>query len=263
MPPRKPLKTSSLAGLPQALRDSGADRRLDVLRRIAAGDSISQAAREVGISYKAAWQAIETLTQAAGQPLVDRTVGGAGGGGAAVTEGGRRLLLLADELASAREAVLSRHAGGAMLAAGLELRTSMRNQLSCRVVALRPTAPDDPTVWVQCETRGGLRLSASVTRESADLMGLAPGRGVWLLCKATAVSVGDAHRALRPAVIADMARVNGTVERMAPGKLRDEVVLLLPGGDQWVGFAPHPFTLSAGARAGACVAASALVVAIG
>lgn len=263
MPVRKPSKTTALAGLPQALGDAGTDRRVDVLRRIAAGDSISQAARGLGISYKAAWQAIETLSQAAGQALVDRTVGGAGGGGAAITEAGRHLLRLADELATARAAVLSRHAGGALLAAGLQWRTSMRNQLGCQVVALRATAPDDPTVWVQCETRGGLRLSASVTRESADLMGLAPGRAVWLLCKATAVEVGEPHRTARQAVVADTARVNGTVERVTPGRQRDEVVLRLPGGDQWVGFAPHPFAPPVGATVGAAVAASALVVAIG
>lgn len=263
MPTRKTSKAPALTGLPQALSDAGADRRLDVLRRIAAGDSISQAAREVGVSYKAAWQAIETLSQASGQALVERTVGGAGGGGASITEAGQALLQLADELAAARAAVLSRFAGGATLAAGLQLRTSMRNQLACRVVALQPQAPDDPTVWVQCETRGGVPLSASVTRESADLLGLAPGRSVLLLCKATAVVVGAPVRATRGAAAAETTRLNGTVEHVTPGRERDEVVLALPGGDHWVGFAPHPHALALGARASASVAASALVVAIG
>lgn len=259
-PRSKPLP---LAGLPQALSDAGADRRLDVLRRIAAGDSISQAAREVGVSYKAAWQAIETLSQASGQALVDRTVGGAGGGGAVITEAGQRLLALADELASARAAVLARFAGSATLAAGLQLRTSMRNQLACRVLALHTASPEDPTVWVQCETRGGLTLSASLTRESADLLALAPGRSVLLLCKATAVAVGAPQRARRAVPRAGTVHLNGTVERVTPGRERDEVVLALPGGDRWVGFAPHPFVLAVGARAGAGVAASALVVAVG
>lgn len=264
MPPRQATKAVPLAGLPQALSDAGADRRLDVLRRIAAGDSISQAAREVGISYKAAWQAIEALSQASGQALVDRTVGGAGGGGAAITEAGLTLLRLADELARAREAVLSRFAGGATLAAGLQLRTSMRNQLACRVLTLQPAAPDDPTVWVQSETRGGQRLSASVTRESCDLLGLAPGRRVLLLCKATAVDVGPPVRGRRSAAAAAAtALLTGDVARITPGRERDEVVLQLPGGDHWVGFAAHPCGLAIGARATAQVAASALVVAMG
>jgi molybdate transport system regulatory protein len=55
-----------------------ADRRIAILRGIAQSGSISQAARDVGVSYKAAWQAIDTLTNLAGVPLVERSVGGAG-----------------------------------------------------------------------------------------------------------------------------------------------------------------------------------------
>jgi molybdate transport repressor ModE-like protein len=87
--------------LPQALADASADKRLDVLRHVAAGCSISQAARQVGISYKAAWQAIDTLSNLSGVPLVERTVGGVGGGGARITSDGLQLLALAAELARA------------------------------------------------------------------------------------------------------------------------------------------------------------------
>jgi molybdate transport system regulatory protein len=191
-------------------------------------------------------------------------VGGAGGGGARITPAGEQLLQLADALAQARAAVLSRFAGQAGLAVGLGLRTSMRNQLACRVEALHADTDQDPTVWVQARTAGGVPLCASVTRESADLLGLAPGLGVLLLCKATAVSVGVPHEA---AALADEAlawcRFNGEVERVTPGRDRDEVVLALPGGGHWVGFAAHPFGLVAGQLAGASVAASALVVALG
>ena len=255
-----PIPQTPLAGLPDALSDASADKRLEVLRRIAGGASISQAARECGISYKAAWQAVETLSALSGQVLVERSVGGAGGGGARITPAGEQLLQLADALAQARAAVLARFAGQA----GLGLRTSMRNQLACRVEALHAETEQDPTVWVRARTAGGVPLCASVTRESADLLGLAPGLGVLLLCKATAVSVGQPHEAT---ALADEAlawcRFNGVVERVTPGLERDEVVLALPGGGHWVGFAPHPVGLAAGQLAGASVAASALVVALG
>ena len=167
MASRKPSARSALAKLPQALVDSHADKRLDVLRQIAAGHSISQAAREVGISYKAAWQALDTLSNLSGQPLVERTVGGVGGGGAQITPQGLQLLSLADELAQARQQVLARFTGGEALAAGLGLRTSMRNQLLCTVQRCEAVADNDPTVWVHVRTPGGASLSASVTRESA------------------------------------------------------------------------------------------------
>lgn len=262
--PVSSLPQMPLAGLPDALSDASADKRLDVLRRIAGGASISQAARECGISYKAAWQALETLSALSGQVLVERSVGGAGGGGARITPAGEQLLQLADALAQARAAVLARFAGQAGLALGLGLRTSMRNQLACRVEALHAESDQDPTVWVRARTAGGVRLCASVTRESADLLGLAPDAQVLLLCKATAVSVGTAHG---EATLAEgewaVCRFNGVVERVTPGLERDEVVLALPGGGHWVGFAPHPFALAPGQPAGASVAASAVVVALG
>ena len=90
-----PLTGSGLAG---ALGHEVADKRLDILRRIGQVGSISEAARGADVSYKAAWQAIDTLTNLAGAPLVERTVGGSGGGGAQLTATGRQLLDAADTL---------------------------------------------------------------------------------------------------------------------------------------------------------------------
>ena len=74
-----PSSSHSLAG---ALGHDLSDRRIGILRQIGALGSISRAARAVGVSYKAAWQAVDTLTNLAGVALVERVVGGAGGGGA-------------------------------------------------------------------------------------------------------------------------------------------------------------------------------------
>jgi molybdate transport system regulatory protein len=258
---QKPSPTHLLGDLPQALPDSSSDKRLEVLRQVASGCSISQAAREVGISYKAAWQAIETLSSLSGQTLVERTVGGVGGGGASITPHGLQLLVLADELAHARAQVLARFTGGLTLAAGLGLRTSMRNQLPCTVTRCEAVAHNDPTVWVHATTPGGAALSASVTRESADLLGLEPGRAVLLLCKATAVSIA-AGAAKGKAQDASVCRLGGKVERVTAGGLRDEVVLALRGGGHWVGFAAHPFETGVGASATASMGAASLVVAL-
>ena len=93
----------SQAALSEAFGHAPSDKRLEVLRRVGETGSISQAARDAGISYKAAWQAIDTLSNLSGQPLVERTVGGVGGGGARITPQGLQLLAMADELARARQ----------------------------------------------------------------------------------------------------------------------------------------------------------------
>ncbi|MDZ4103541.1 MAG: TOBE domain-containing protein [Hydrogenophaga sp.] len=240
--------------LPQALADATADKRLDVLRHVAAGCSISQAARQVGISYKAAWQAIDTLSNLSGTPLVERTVGGLGGGGARITADGLQLLALAAELARARQQVLARFAGGAIGEGGLGLRTSMRNQLRCRVLHCAPLASGDPTVQVTLATPGGAKLVSSVTQESADLLGLRAGLPVLALCKATAVDVSLASSKTVAGAL------EGRIERCAPGARLDEVVLALTGGGHWVGFAKHPFKGQVGDAAVAVLSPAALVI---
>lgn len=250
--------TTPHAALSEALGHAPADKRLEVLRRVAETGSISQAARDAGISYKAAWQAIDTLSNLSGQSLVERTVGGSGGGGARITPQGLQLLALADELSRARLAVLSRFSGGgAAMPMGLGLRTSMRNQLPCRVEAVEPLGPLDPTVQVRLRTPGQALLTSSITRESADLLALAPGLEVLVLCKATAVRVGrgDVAEATPGECV-----LHGRIERLARGQGRDEVVLALEGGGQWVGFADHPLAARKGQRAWAVMGSSALVV---
>ena len=82
------------------------DKRINILRRIHETGSISEAARLSSVSYKAAWQALETLTNLAGAPLVEKEVGGNKGGGTKLTPAGLTVLELSEKLTKAREAVL-------------------------------------------------------------------------------------------------------------------------------------------------------------
>lgn len=248
----KPVSARSLGYAP-------ADKRIELLRRVGECGSISEAARSAGVSYKAAWQAIHTLTNLAGEPLVDSSVGGAGGGGARLTPAGMRLLQAAEQMEVARREVLARinDPSAQTLAAP---RTSMRNHLPCRVARLDSAGRGDPLVRVVLALPGGGELAALLTRESAQLLGLAPGLEVLALCKATAVRVEPPNDDPEP----DGAnRLHGRVLRAARGTAHDELTLTLDGGlQQLVGFAAHPNRLRAGSRAQARVEASAVVLAL-
>ncbi len=291
--PPSPSRNAPLApaALSDALAHGPADRRVAVLREIGAGGSISQAARVVGVSYKAAWQAVDTLTNLAGVPLVERAVGGAGGGGARLTEAGHALLRTADALAQARAGVLANAgASGAQAspsggqpgqaravrpAAGLALRTSMRNQWPCVVQALEPMGPV-VRVWLQGESaagqgakapEGGLRLCARITRESAELLGLQPGTAVLALCKATAVRVEPAPPVRAAArCVPGAGRSNawpGRVARLSRGGAQgDEVSAELDAGVRMVGFAEPGSGLRAGRRVVMSMDESAVVLAV-
>ena len=64
--------------------------RLELLEGIDRWRSISAAARELGMSYRRAWLLVQSINEAAAEPLVEAAVGGTKGGGARLTPSGRR-----------------------------------------------------------------------------------------------------------------------------------------------------------------------------
>lgn len=250
------MRNPSLA---EALGHAAADKRIELLRLIAGGGSISQAARDAGVSYKAAWQAIDTLTNLAGVALVEKAVGGAGGGGARITAAGRQLLATADAMTQARARVLADAKRQPALAASaglgaLALRTSMRNQLPCTVRVMRAAAGAMRVVLALAD---GTELASRITRESAQLLAIKPGQPVLALCKATAVDVRAQARAA-----AGRNLLRGSVTRVSRAREGGEVALQLAGGLQLVGFAGPEHGLALRAEAVACLDESAVVIAL-
>ena len=256
------MKARSPSGLDLAgvLARETSDKRFDILRRIGEGGSISEAARRAGVSYKAAWQAIETLGNLAGTPMVDKAVGGSGGGGTLLTPAGRRVLEAAALLDQARAQVLAvlepgaakSHAGLGL--AALALRTSMRNQFPCEVHGL---AHSRGRVRVGLALGADTLLFARITRESAQLLELARGRQVLALCKATAVRV-----AAHIAAAEGRNLLAGEVQRASRAASGGEVALRLDGGINLVGFAEAGHGLKVGQPAMASVEESGVVIAV-
>jgi molybdenum ABC transporter molybdate-binding protein len=72
--------------------------RLELLEGIERWQSISGAARHLGMSYRRAWLLVQSVNDAAGDPLVEATTGGAQGGGARLTPLGRQAVAVFREL---------------------------------------------------------------------------------------------------------------------------------------------------------------------
>lgn len=68
--------------------------KADLLERIDSTGSLAAAGREMGMSYKRAWELIGTLNTMFQAPVVASTRGGPGGGGAVLTDMGREVLRL-------------------------------------------------------------------------------------------------------------------------------------------------------------------------
>lgn len=158
-------------------------KRLALLEQIAEQGSITRAAKAAGLSYKAAWDAIDELNNLSEQPLVSRNVGGKGGGGARLTPAGERLLALQQRL-QALQAQLLQAAGDDAdleLLGRLMLRTSARNQLTGRVRAIHAHGHND---LIDIELPGGSRLQALITHDSTENLQLSEGSSVVALIKA-------------------------------------------------------------------------------
>ncbi|RYF38406.1 MAG: LysR family transcriptional regulator [Comamonadaceae bacterium] len=244
-----------------ALSHDPADKRIDILRLVGASGSISQAAREAGVSYKAAWQAIDTLTNLAGVPLVERAVGGSGGGGATLTPAGEKLLAIAALLGETRRQVLDKFRANELLLpralpvlSNMSVRTSMRNQFPCRVDRLETKGQ---TVRVFLRLPDESLLVSRITRASAELLGLQKHLAVLALCKATAVVVSP-----RDAVRAGGQYLTGQAQRISRGATGDEVSLLLDAGLQLVGFAAAGSGIKAKTPVSALIDESAVVIAL-
>src|SRR5208337_1018091 len=64
--------------------------RVELLERIKLHGSISEAAKSMNMSYRHAWDLVDSMNRQAKSPLVETATGGKGGGGARLTDTGER-----------------------------------------------------------------------------------------------------------------------------------------------------------------------------
>ena len=202
----------------------------ELLERIDASGSISSAASAMGMSYKAAWQAVEAMNNLSEQPVVERQTGGKHGGGTRLTTYGRRLVVAYRGLEKEREKVLAA-LGKIMddfeqyyqLIRRFDMKTSARNQFLGKVINVKhgPISAE-----VTLDIGGGDVLTAVITNDSAEQLALQPGAEAYALIKAPWVIVTTEDG------IKTSARNNlrGTVVRCQEGAINAEVVIELPGG---------------------------------
>lgn len=72
--------------------------RVQLLKAIEKTGSLSKAAKNLNISYKKAWQLLDSVNKSAERPVTITSIGGKGGGGAELTEYGKSLVNAFDEI---------------------------------------------------------------------------------------------------------------------------------------------------------------------
>ena len=72
--------------------------RVHLLKAIDETGSLSKAAKSLKISYKKAWDLIDSVNKSAKKPVTINSIGGKGGGGAELTAYGKSLIAVFDEI---------------------------------------------------------------------------------------------------------------------------------------------------------------------
>ncbi|RCX32045.1 TOBE domain-containing protein [Thioalbus denitrificans] len=209
-------------------------RHMVLLRKIAELGTLTAAARAAGMSYKAAWDAVEAMNNLAPRPLVESAAGGRHGGGSRITAHGLRQLRLFERVEVMHRRYLNKlHADlqaldemedFRQLMERLEMKSSARNQFHGTVLAI---ASGPVNAEVTLDIGGGNRLVAMITQGSVERLGLSPGNAAYALVKATSILLTDADDGLR---LSTRNRLCGEVVWCREGAVNGEVTLDLGGG---------------------------------
>ena len=156
----------------------------EILREIDAQQSLSKAAEKLGMSYRYVWNYVQKIHRALGETVVETYKGGkTGGGGARLTDVGRALLdeyvrlegCLGEFLACTNNVEVKR------------LKLSARNQLKGKIVSVEKGVI---TAKVKVEIKVPVTVTAVITKEAVEDLGLKVGDEVSAIVKSTEIIIG-------------------------------------------------------------------------
>jgi molybdate transport system regulatory protein len=199
--------------------------RIALVEAIGELGSISAAARKLGLSYKAAWDAVQTLNNLFEAPLVTAAPGGSAGGTAAVTPRGQAAIRAFRRVQSELDAALAKldRDAGHDLFWSLGMKTSARNALRGRVARITQGAVNTE---VALSLGDGLEITAVITRQSVEDLGLRPGAPAVALIKSSFVVLAKGEN-LRTSA---RNQIGGVVTDREDGAVMSEVRLDIGGG---------------------------------
>lgn len=171
-------------------------RRIDLLRAIEQSGSLSQAAKQIGISYKTAWDAINEINQLAPKPFLITATGGKNGGGTKLSAYAVRFIQLYDLLTQLQYKAFNILNDDNIplddilkITAKLSLQTSARNQIYGSVSSIEATHIAG-LVKVKLNDNQ-TELKAYITQQSIERLKLNIDKTVLLLIKAPLIELNN------------------------------------------------------------------------
>ena len=205
---------------------------IDLLKSIAECGSITQAAKQCGLSYKGAWQIIERANNSSPKVLVNTATGGSKGGGTCLTEAGQSLVDIFVNLEDQHNQFLkqlnldlAKNPDACLLLQHLAVKTSVRNQLFGVVSAIVAGAVNSQ---VTVELTGGDKVIAEFGLELLNCLDLTIGTDAVLLINSTDIALVLDNENMS---FSAANRLACKIIRIQQDEINCEVSVLLAGGE--------------------------------
>jgi molybdate transport system regulatory protein len=200
-------------------------RRIALLKAIEQTGSLSQAAKEIGVSYKTAWDAINEINKLAPKPFLIIAIGGKNGGGTKLSAYAVRFIQLYELLTHLQQKAFNILSDDKIplddilkATASLSLQTSARNQLYGAVKQIQ-TSGIAGFITVQLSDNK-TELKAYITQPSIERLKLGTDKTVLLLIKAPLIELNDANENC----------LSVTIEKITTDGKWSEIACSLPSG---------------------------------
>ena len=241
--------------------------RINLLEKIDELGSITKAAKDVGISYKTAWDTINLINNLAEKPLVDRLTGGKGGGGTSLTAEGKKVINQFKTIQEEHQKFLNNLEdrlgdtdGLYQFIRRISMKVSARNTFAGTVTAITQGAVN---AEVTISLKGGIPLTAVVTNGAISNLGLKTGAEAYAIIKASSVIIGtDLH----DAKVSARNVFCGTIAKIIEGPVNTEVDVEIGGGNTVSAVITHGSSarleLKVGGHACALFKASSVIIGV-
>lgn len=204
--------------------------RIELLERIDQTGSINAAAKEMKMSYKAAWERINGMNALADQPLIERSTGGRGGGGTKLTPYAHELIATFHRLGELHRQFIDRFAEAgndpehlARILSRTFLTTSARNQIPSTLQSIDTNGLHST---LTLSLSGSDVLRSTITAKSVVNMGLTVDCDTYAIIKSSDITIITAL----PSSDTNDNVLAGTVETLETSGDNIEIALRLTGG---------------------------------
>ncbi len=218
------------------------EKRIKLLYAIEKYGSISKAAKAVPMSYKSAWEAVDTMNALSPEPIVCRETGGKDGGGTTITEYGKKLLENYAVLKEEHRRFLERlseltdiQSGSFKTIGRLAMQISARNQIQAEVVSVDS---ENVNANILLKLKSGKELLSTITKEAVENLHIEANQTVIAIFKSNAVLLSKHTDEKSAGEKCKENRLNGIVTKIDKDVENTKVVVDIGDHDTMVSVMP-------------------------